>query len=43
MHRLCTAVSIAIALGGGIARAAVEGSLTIDGSSTVYPLSLIHI
>ena len=39
MHRVCTAVSIAIALGGGIARAAVEGSLTIDGSSTVYPIT----
>jgi phosphate transport system substrate-binding protein len=39
MNRLWSAVSIAIALGSGVARAAVAGSLTIDGSSTVYPIT----
>jgi phosphate transport system substrate-binding protein len=39
MQRVWSALGIAIALGSGVARAAVEGSLTIDGSSTVYPIT----
>src|SRR4029079_6494518 len=39
MQRVWSAIGVVIVLGGGLARAAVEGSLTIDGSSTVYPIT----
>lgn len=39
MYRVWSAMAVAIVVSGGIARAATEGSLTVDGSSTVYPIT----
>jgi phosphate transport system substrate-binding protein len=39
MLRLWTVTALALVAMGGVARAAVEGSLSIDGSSTVYPIT----